>query len=222
LQTALDTATASPFSVSPTVNVTPKYNLTSGLNLALTASGHASGGYVSGGAQLSWLAEEGWGEYVIPTNPSRRQDALDLYEAAGDALGVSKHASGGYAPGSNDSIAGGSYLSDYAQNNNLFNEVTRNASSAYNESTEGGYEDNTPTYVPVSASVGNSGGENSTAVEVSVNVNPQFNIQGGEGQSEDDIMQVIRKHMKEMADELGGEIAERLGEVFSNMPLKEA
>ena len=51
---------------------------------------------------------------------------------------------------------------------------------------------------------------------------PEFVIHGGNGQSEEDIMQVIRKHLKEMADELGGEIAGKLEEVFSNMPLKEA
>ena len=35
-------------------------------------------------------------------------------------------------------------------------------------------------------------------------------------------MQVIRRHMREIADELGGEIAGKLEEVFSNMPMKEA
>ena len=76
LQTALNTATASPFTISPTVNVTPNYNITAptfpALNQTQSASGHAAGGYVSGGPQLSWLAEEGYGEFVIPTNPSRR------------------------------------------------------------------------------------------------------------------------------------------------------
>ena len=31
-------------------------------------------------------------------------------------------------------------------------------------------------------------------------------------------MAIIRKNMKAMADELGGEIADRLEKVFSNMP----
>ena len=31
-------------------------------------------------------------------------------------------------------------------------------------------------------------------------------------------MAIIKKNMKSMADELGGEIAERLEAVFSNMP----
>ena len=45
-------------------------------------------------------------------------------------------------------------------------------------------------------------------------------MQGNPDQKEETILQVIRRHMKEMADELGGEIAERLEAVFSNMPLK--
>lgn len=99
----------------------------------LTAK-HAAGGRVGGGPQLSWLAEEGWDEFVIPTNPSRRTRALELYEQAGEALGVSKHAEGGRIEGSN--------LSDMVSDHNLFTEATRNASYGYNETTEGNYEDN--------------------------------------------------------------------------------
>ena len=53
-----------------------------------------------------------------------------------------------------------------------------------------------------------------------MNVAPEFVMQGNPDQKEETILQVIRRHMKEMADELGGEIAERLEAVFSNMPLK--
>lgn len=215
LQTALNTATASPFTISPTVNVTPNYNITAPTFpiIGQGASGHAAGGYVSGGPQLSWLAEEGYGEFVIPTNPSRRARALDLYEQAGAALGVSAHADGGYV--------GGSILSDSASNYNLFADVNRNAPLAYNETTEGNYSGETAeTYEPSSA--GTSGNGGSTPVEVKVELSPEFVIHGGDGQSEEDIMQVIRKHLREMADELGGEIAANLKEVFSNMPLKEA
>lgn len=66
------------------------------------------------------------------------------------------------------------------------------------------------------------GGSGGVVVEVNVNMEPEFVVTGGNGQSEEDIMQVIRKHMKEMVDELGGDLAEKLQEVFSNMPLKEA
>lgn len=213
LQTSLNTAIASPFSISPIVNVTPNYNLTSLPSFPTTsASGHAAGGYV-GSPELSWLAEEGYGEYVIPTNPSRRARALDLYKQAGVALGVSAHAAGGYVEGSK--------LSDSSSDYNLITEANRNAPTAYNETTEGNYSEETmPVYEPVPASTQTvSGG---TPVQVSVSMAPEFVIQGSEGQSEEDIMQIIRRHMKEMADELGGEIAGKLEEVFSNMPLKEA
>ena len=217
LQTALNTATASPFTISPTVNVTPNYNVTApnfpAFNQTQSASGHAAGGYVSGGPQLSWLAEEGYGEFVIPTNPSRRARALDLYEQAGVALGVSANAAGGYV--------GGSILSDTAADYNLFSDVNRNAPVAYNETTEGKYDGETAwAYEPVPAERESSLG--TSPIQVSVKMEPEFVIHGGNGQSEEDIMQVIRKHLKEMADELGGEIAGKLEEVFSNMPLKEA
>lgn len=175
----------------------------------ITPKKHAAGGYVSGGPQLSWLAEEGWGEFIIPTNPSRRADALDLYQKAGAALGVQEHADGGYVAGSNS----GSKLTDY----NLFSEAIKNAPIGNYEATGDNTEDNPTVYEPVSVQSEQSGG-NSISVPVSVSVSPQFVFEGSGGKSEDDIMAIIRKNMKAMADELGGEIADRLEKVFSNMP----
>ena len=175
----------------------------------ITPKKHAAGGYVSGGPQLSWLAEEGWGEFIIPTNPSRRADALDLYQKAGAALGVQEHAEGGYVTGSNS----GSKLTDY----NLFSEAIKNAPIGNYEATVDNTEDNPTVYEPVSVQPEQSGG-NSISVPVNVSVSPQFVIEGSGGKSEDDIMAIIRKNMKAMADELGGEIADRLEKVFSNMP----
>ena len=112
-------------------------------------------------------------------------------------------------------------MSDTAADYNLFSDANRNAPIAYNEITEGKYDGETAwAYEPVPAErESNPGG---SPVQVSVSMTPEFVIHGGDGQSEEDIMQVIRKHLKEMADELGGEIAGKLEEVFSNMPLKEA
>lgn len=212
IQTQLSAATENPFTISPTVNINPTYNLTKQPTLTLpntTTSKHAAGGYVSGGPQLSWLAEEGWGEFIIPTNPSRRADALDLYQKAGAALGVQEHAEGGYVAGSNS----GSKLTDY----NLFSEAIKNAPIGNYETTGDNTEDNPTVYEPVSIQPEQSGG-NSISVPVNVSVSPQFVIEGSGGKSEDDIMAIIRKNMKAMADELGGEIADRLEKVFSNMP----
>ena len=59
---------------------------------------NAAGGLV-GSAELSWLAEEGYPEMVIPFAPHRRSRALELLAQAEDALGVSKHANGGVVGG---------------------------------------------------------------------------------------------------------------------------
>lgn len=215
LQSALDMATVSPFSVTAKINVTPSYNFGGGSSLltqsqfsAFPMLSNAAGGYVSGGPQLSWLAEEGYGEFVIPTNPSRRARALELYAQAGQVLGVGAHAEGGI-------VGRISPYSGFVDDNiNFLNEAFTNESGAFNETTDTNY----PTSTPQKSSTT----EGSTKIEVSVQMTPEFNIQGGEGQSEEDIMNVIRRHMKEMADELGGEIAGKLEAVFANMPLQEA
>lgn len=191
-----------------------KYNLLTLPTIPTTTSTpakHAAGGRVGGGPQLSWLAEEGWDEFVIPTNPSRRTRALELYEQAGEALGVSKHAEGGRIEGSN--------LSDMVSDHNLFTEATRNASYGYNETTEGNYEDNSAeTFAPVSSEVPTSTPQTGP-ISVNVAVSPNFQIEAKEGQSEEDIVAVIRRHLGEIADELGGNIADKLSEVFANMPV---
>ncbi len=215
MQTALEAAMADPFFINPSINMTPAYNITTPTlpTVNQETDGHAAGGYVSGGPQLSWLAEEGYGEFIIPTNPSRRSRALELYKQAGDALGVSAHASGGYV--------GGSISHNTASNYNLFNDANKNAPIAYNETTQDNYNaETTQIYEPVSAERESSFG--SSPIQVNVSLAPEFVIHGGDGQSEESIMQIIRRHMKELADELNGEIAPILEEVFSNMPLKEA
>ena len=175
-------------------------------------SKHAAGGFVTG-KQLSWLAEEGYGEFVIPTNPSRRGRALELYEQAGVALGVFAHANGGYIDGS--------IPSSVPSGNPLSGREDKNVPWAYNGFSEGNdygetINDDTPSFIGSAKAMGG------TPVQVNVNVSPEFVIHGGNGQDSGDIVQAIRKHMKEMADALGGEIADRLQPVFSNMPLKEA
>lgn len=215
MQTALEAAMADPFFINPSINMTPAYNITTPTlpTVSQETDGHAAGGYVSGGPQLSWLAEEGYGEFIIPTNPSRRSRALELYKQAGDALGVSAHASGGYV--------GGSISHNTAGNYNLFNDTNKYTPMVYNETTQDNHnEETTQVYEPVSAERESSFG--SSPIQVNVSLAPEFVIHGGDGQSEESIMQIIRRHMKELADELNGEIAPILEEVFSNMPLKEA
>ncbi|MDE6905567.1 MAG: phage tail tape measure protein [Lachnospiraceae bacterium] len=215
---AVNTAFAPTFNATANVNVTARYNLVNPFNpssivstvaAAAGVGAHAAGGYVSGGAQLSWLAEEGYGEFVIPTNPSRRSRALELYEQAGKALGVGEHAAGGFVGGPS-----GLYTQNYEKGTGDMGYWEENAPSGQNTATEG--------YQAAVPQTKDAGGDAAPAVNVNINLQPEFVIQGTEGQDSDGIMQVIRKHMAELADELGGEIAENLTEIFSNMPLKEA
>ncbi len=211
--------------------------------------GYASGGYVSGGPQLSWLAEEGYGEFVIPTNPSRRSRALELYRQAGEALGVSAHAEGGYvgnpahgvaalgralpgmAPGSRGGMmdfylpgmANGASRSrqGYGQEpEGMFSyEAAKAAPTSHAEGTGEAID-----AAPAQRLTGYGGNEGRAQVQVNVNldVTPQFAIQDGGNGSQAELLGAITQHLGEMADVLGGEIAERLEKVFSNMPLKEA
>ena len=189
-------------------NPTMPSSLMPSTSYSITPQKHAAGGYVSGGPQLSWLAEEGYGEFVIPTNPSRRSRALELYEQAGQVLGVTAHAEGGYVSGSNTGLNAVDY--------NLFNETIKTVPRGYYETTEDNTENNPAVFEPVSTTAPQQGGN--SPVSVNVSVSPEFVINGTEGQSEADIMAIIKKNMKSMADELGGEIAERLERVFENMP----
>lgn len=190
----------------PTAPETVKYN--------------AAGGYAAN-KQLSWLAEEGYGEYIIPTNPSRRGRALELYAQAGRALGVGQHAAGGFVGRDYTTANLGSYARENETALNFIKENRNNASVGYNEVTETYYPEDTPTYQS-----GDTGEENNKVVtpnvNVSVQVNPEFNINASEGQSEEHVIAVIKRHISEIADEVGGEIADVLREMFSNTPLKGA
>ncbi|MCI8363788.1 MAG: hypothetical protein HFG34_02405 [Eubacterium sp.] len=158
----------------------------------LPAKKNASGGFATG-KQLSWLAEEGYGEWIIPTNPSRRSRALELYKQAGRSLGVGEHADGGFA-------------SPYGE--------------GYEMSASG--SDSNETNAPYASRKGDNGSENNTTIELNVSVNPEFTVNGAEGKNSEDVVGVIRRHIRELADELGGEIASQLEASFSNRPLKEA
>lgn len=205
-EAALNTLTSSPFNVSPVVNIKPTYNVQSvqfpNTSLVPTSSVNVTGtatkqktvrtGHATGGLvsgkQLSWVGEEG-PEAIIPLIPSRRSRAMSLYEDVGKILGVGYNALGGIYSGTN--------YTGY----NL--EADTNTPISYGEEA-------------VSTGI-EAGNKTSGNISVNIQVSPEFVINGGE-KSETDIMAIIRKNMKSMADELGGEIAERLEAVFSNMP----
>lgn len=231
---SVNTAFGAGVNTSMPVNVTLDYNVlnptktftvsgaggTTG-STSITVSAHAAGGYV-GSPELSMLAEEGYGEYVIPTNPARRSRALDIFQEAGQALGISRYAAGGYAPGRNDALQSpfsGFSGPDY----NLFNEALKNAPTGYNEAEDGNTEGSQ--YSPQAGSPAPQSGTSApvgAGIKVDVHMSPEFQINSSNGTSEEDIVAIIRRHLRELSDEVGGEIASRLETVFSNMPLKEA
>ena len=199
----------------------------------LTVSAHASGGYVND-KQLSWVGEEG-PEAIIPLVPGRRNRALELYKEVGDILGVQANANGNIigeaAPlggGSGSTTIGStatemfaySSISDFLSlNDNLLAEAIRNGATGYNGFTEGTESDSDTADEPLSSSSTVETGK--TNINLNIQMSPQFNISdSGTGKMDEaSIMAIIRKNMKSMADELGGEIADRLEQVFSNMPV---
>lgn len=66
--------------------------------------------------------------------------------------------------------------------------------------------------------VGNGDGSGQK-VQVIVTLSPEFIIQAA-GADEESIMAIIRSHLRELADEMGGEIAEQIEEIFKNIPVK--
>lgn len=208
---------SSPFKTSADVDVTLNWNLKnptadislsggSASSVTASISGHAAGGYVSGGPQLSWLNEEGYGEFVIPTNPSRRDRALDLYLQAGRMLGVGEHANGGFVGGSFDSNLSNPIPGII----NTINEP-ENAPIAYNGKSNDNYES-----APVAATVNNELPD----VNVSINVNPSININQSQGQDSDSIADAIMKNLDELVDKIGEDMAVKLRAIFSNMTME--
>lgn len=67
---------------------------------------YAQGGMVRGGAQLAVVAEEGTPEMIIPLGAHRRQRGRELWEKAGQYLGVPGFAEGGLVGGEPAKISG--------------------------------------------------------------------------------------------------------------------
>nr|DAZ30795.1 MAG TPA: minor tail protein [Caudoviricetes sp.] len=205
---AINTAFSAGFSTTTTVTITANYKLanpsatisfsgggTGTATVSGSISSHANGGFAYG-PELTWWGEDG-PEVIIPLGSKRRQRGLELWAQAGEMLGVGKHADGGFIGSS------GSF------NKNIW-ENTESLAEPMSESDSGTSD--------VSTVIDSEKNSDTKEVNLSVTVNPQFVI-SSTSQREDDILQIIKTHMKELADDLGGELADRLGEVFSNMPI---
>lgn len=205
---AINTAFSAGFSTTTTVTITANYKLanpsatisfsgggTGTATVSGSISSHANGGFAYG-PELTWWGEDG-PEVIIPLGSKRRQRGLELWAQAGEMLGVGKHADGGII-----GSGGGTSKNIWDNTERLVEPISEGDSGTSDVSTVIDSERNSDT----------------KEVNLSVTVNPQFVI-SSTSQREDDILQIIKTHMKELADDLGGELADRLGEVFSNMPI---
>lgn len=237
MESSVAAAAVMPF--SPSIQITPNYSITppsmgrlfEGWNKNIGSAGgsgkgssgekigkNAAGGYVSN-KQLSWLAEEGYGEFVIPTNPSRRGRALELYEQAGRMLGVGEHANGGFITPHGD-IELASYMAGSGSNYLFPDETQKGFPSGSNEATGAYYNGKEPCYPAASPENDSSG--NGQTVQINIQLSPEFVINNTDGQGGQDTAALIKRYIMEMADDLSDEIAGRLADVFSNTPVKEA
>lgn len=205
---AINSAFSAGFSTTTTVTITANYKLanpsatisfsgggTGTATVSGSISSHANGGFAYG-PELTWWGEDG-PEVIIPLGSKRRQRGLELWAQAGEMLGVGKHADGG--------IIG----SGVGTSKNIWDNTER-LIEPISEGDSGTSD--------VSTVIDSERNSDTKEVNLSVTVNPQFVI-SSTSQREDDILQIIKTHMKELADDLGGELADRLGEVFSNMPI---
>lgn len=205
---AINTAFSAGFSTTTTVTITANYKLanpsatisfsgggTGTATVSGSISSHANGGFAYG-PELTWWGEDG-PEVIIPLGSKRRQRGLELWAQAGEMLGVGKHADGGII-----GSGGGASKNIWDNTERLIEPISEGDSGTSDVSTVIESERNSDT----------------KEVNLIVTVNPQFVI-SSTSQREDDILQIIKTHMKELADDLGGELADRLGEVFSNMPI---
>lgn len=196
---------AQGFTASADVAVTLNWHITnpsasistssSGSSVSATIAGHASGGKVGlNGAELSWVGEEGL-EYIIPTVPSRRQRGIELWESAGRTLGV---------------LGPDNQISAHANGGTVGREVSNTIPFADTDSDSSGPEKTEKEAVPTNVVSDKSG------VVVQVNLSPQFNISDS---NENDVIRLIKAHIKELADDLGSEIATMLSEAYENTPI---
>lgn len=225
--TAIDSAFAPGFNTTTPVTITANYKLANP-SATISFSGGGSGtatvnasiasnanGDIVDGPILSWVGEDG-PEAIIPLGSKRRNRGLSLWEKAGELLGVKKYAEGGV-------VGNPRYSPNPLQNNedlNYINETLSKAPRGNNELSEGDIED-IPQNEPVSVLAREDKEEKSPEVNVTVQVNSTFQVNGSSGK-EEDIIRIIKANVKELADEIGGELAERLEMVFSNMPVREA
>ncbi|WP_029688717.1 tape measure domain-containing protein [Thermoanaerobacter sp. A7A] len=84
---------------------------------------------------------------------------------------------------------------------------------------DGGIVGEEPEEIPVASATGKAG-QNIT-IKVEVKAEPKFTIEGsGDATDENKVLAVLKAYIREMTDDIGDELAERLARIFANMPVK--
>lgn len=194
----------------------------SGSTVSVSIAGHANGGEVGlHGAELSWLGEEGK-EYVIPTVPGRRGRGIALWQQAGEDLGVldsngeiAAHANGGIVGPGGEELASNTILPLQAQPQDESKSVW---SVTGQEMSGDSSEEESEGKKAVSVNAAVQGQQGNNTFEINVDMSPVIKIEGG-NMDEEKVFEVMKNRIREMADDLGDEIAERMSKIFANMPL---
>lgn len=185
MNSAMATASAAISSLSLAVSSATNSTANGNSN---SVPAYANGGILST-PHLGLVAEAG-PEAIIPLSNSRRSRGIELWEQAGEMLGVTPYANGG--------IVG---LKSFG------------GSDSFEKSSDGvlvsPFQGKSSEKVQMS---GGTGGNISISLGgVTLNVNAK-------GGSEMDILAVIREHLGELTDEIASELANSLKTVFGNMP----
>ena len=134
-------------------------------------------------------------------------------------LGVGEHANGGFVTPHGD-IELASYMTGSSPDYYFPDETQKGFPFGSDETAGAYYGSQEPAY-PV-ANSGNDSSGNSQAIQINIQLSPEFVINSADGQGTGDTAGAVKEQIMGMVDELVDEIADRLADHFSNRPLKEA
>lgn len=214
---------AGGFKTTAPVAVTLDWKITNpSASISVKASGGTATATISGAAAsadgrfvdsplLSWIGEAG-PEYVIPVSANKRGRGLDLWMQAGQDLGVfseiAKNADGGYVENGEES-----YLRTPFE--------TKESNIWTTSGTPEMSQDYTQTTVDNSTAFGNNKTEESNNnATINVNLAPVFKIEG-DNLDEKKVFSIVQERVRELADDIGDELAAKMEQIFSNMPVAE-
>lgn len=84
---------------------------------------------------------------------------------------------------------------------------------------DGGIVGEEPNEIPVAPATGRT--SQNITIKVEVKAEPKFTIEGsGDNTDENKVVAILKAYIREMTDDIGDELAERLARIFANMPVK--